>query len=148
MPKVLLKLAEGNPINELSKLTSSEEMKSILCAAILLVLAVNLIECHPVKKQSSCDVTTTEGSRLYNCTYGFAESSESACSCKDLLQSYADDCSQTEDNAVNKRQVVININVRNFLNNLQVRCSGQSSASILVSTLLFAVLAGLTSVLN
>jgi hypothetical protein len=118
-------------------------MKTFLCTVFLLALAATFIDCRPEKKQTDCYVDTVEGSYLYNCTYGFAETSESACGCESLLQSYAFDCSEIEDNQFDKRQYFVTVNIYDFLNDL--RCG---SASVVASSLFSALLVGLTAVLN
>ena len=126
-------------------------MKTFLCTVFLLALAATFIDCRPEKKQTDdgCYIDTVEGTYLYDCTYGFDESSASACDCDALLQSYASDCSQIEDNQFNKRQVSVTVNIRDFLNNLN--CGGGSasaSKSAVASSLFSALLVGLTAVLN
>ena len=123
-------------------------MKTFLCTVFLLALAATFIDCHPEKKQTDdgCTVETFEGSKLYNCTYGFAESSESACDCDALLQSYTSDCSQIEDNQFDKRQVAVKVNIREFLKD--IICGSSGAASVVASSLFSALLVGLTAVLN
>jgi hypothetical protein len=123
-------------------------MKTFLCTVFLLALAATFIDCRPEKKQTDCYVDTVEGSYLYNCTYGFAESSESACSCESLLQSYAFDCSEIEDNQFDKRQYFVTVNIYDFLNNLGCGGGNSDSASVVASSLFSALLVGLTAVLN
>ena len=120
-------------------------MKTFLCTVFLLALAATFIDCHPEKKQTDdgCYVDTVKGTYLYNCTIGFTESSESACDCKALLQSYTSDC--IEHNEFDKRQdydygYYVDIN---YLNDLS--CSG---AALVASSLFSALLVGLTAVLN
>ena len=128
-------------------------MKTFLCTVFLLALAATFIDCRPEKKQNddSCYVYTVEGSYLYNCTYGFAESSESACACDALLQFYTYDCSQIEDKQFDKHQYYgYYVDIYDFLDN-DLNCGGGSasaSKSAVASSLFSALLVGLTAVLN